>query len=121
MAILDGEKVRLWCDAEGVAYASVLVSGHWENYRIDEDSELKLWMRHEYSERYSQQIEGKCIRAVLSANALTEALNHAAAEAHARSRSLGDVQITPRLRVGGSVRDGEVGSTWGGRIGSSSR
>jgi hypothetical protein len=98
VALALGDNVRLWSDPmDGTAYVSVLVDGHWENYRID-GVEFEDWVRVEFGKRHWKEIDDRRVETHISQSQLNEGI--ATLGAHARR---GTNKITPVIRIGGDA------------------
>jgi hypothetical protein len=94
------EEVELWCDEHKQGYASILIDGHRETYRIASKS-FSRWLKAEYGKENPVKDGDQWEEQVVGSQALGDGI--AQIEAWA-SRS--GKEFTPALRTGG--RNGEI-------------
>jgi hypothetical protein len=95
VAIGVSEGVRLWHSPEGLGYASVCVSKHWENFRI-ESTAFDKWLRAEYGRQNTCKIGDKFLPKAPGAAAVRDAIS--TLEGVAQHRGL---CAEPAIRIGG--------------------
>jgi len=98
VAIGVGKRVRLWQSPNNEGYASVVVDGHWENYRI-ESRGFRHWLLHEYGKRNQVEVDGQLVPQSPGSGAVKDAM----AQLEGIALFRGQV-APPAIRVGG-MRD----------------
>jgi hypothetical protein len=99
MAIGFREGVRLWHSPNGMGHASVMVDGHWENYRI-KSSAFEGWLRSEYGRTNQVKIGERWFPQAPGAQALRDAVS--SLESYAQCQ--GEPQKVS-MRVGGDLNE----------------
>ena len=98
--LLIGMQTQLWSDSDQVAYTSVTISNHHENYPV-RSRRFRAWVLREYGKRFPVKITGGGTHpGAPSSQAVAEGLNGLEAIA------LGGPQFEPCVRVG--VKEGHV-------------